>query len=93
LVKRPTIQKMKLYLLVISVTMINSVFSCGGWDRPEVGGGNWRNLALDDLAGRIDRAIPELGLLEDRRKWEDFKDFGNWWTGIQNNIKYKPHGQ
>jgi len=48
---------------------------------------------LADLAGQIDRAIPELGLLEDRRKWEDFKDFGNWWTGIQNNIKYKPHGQ
>ena len=38
------------------------------------------NTVLENEFERIDRALPELGLLENRGKWEDvLKEYGTMW--------------
>ena len=39
------------------------------------------NAVTENVFERIDRALPELGLLENRNKWEDaLKEYGTMWN-------------
>ena len=39
------------------------------------------NAVLENVIERIDRALPELELLENRDKWEDaLKEYGTMWN-------------
>ena len=41
------------------------------------------NTVLENEFERIDRALPELGLLENRGKWEDvLKEYGTMWKDV-----------
>jgi len=61
---------MKFGLLILSVLCVKSALACGGQldagFRSMEGSNNW-DAAFGDLVQRIDRAIPELGLLTDRQ--------------------------
>jgi len=56
---------MKFGLLILSVLCVKSGLACT-YFRSMEGSNNW-DAAFGDLAQRIDRAIPELGLLTDRQ--------------------------
>ena len=44
------------------------------------------NAVVDNVIERIDRALPELGLLENRDKWEDaLKEYGTMWADVLSN--------
>merc|ERR1711972_77655 len=65
---------MKLILLVLSVIFLQGALGCG-WKPID----QWRSFPmpetpedLDELVRRIDRAIPELGLMEDRQLLPDW---------------------
>jgi len=67
---------MKFGLLILSVLCVKSALACGEhdprlwdgekWGRAMKGSNNW-DAAFEDVVHRIDRAIPELGLLTDRQ--------------------------
>ena len=41
---------------------------------------------MDNVIERMDRALPELGLLENRDKWEDaLKEYGTMWKDVLSN--------
>jgi len=66
---------MKFGLLILSVLCVKSALACHiarnmdglPWSKETLeGGSNW-DAAFEDLVLRIDRALPELGLLTDRQ--------------------------
>jgi len=74
---------MKFGLFILSVLSVKSALACGpeAWAR-EIGL-PWSEETLEVLENvieRIDRALPELELLENRGKWEDvLMEYGTMW--------------
>merc|ERR1712180_447694 len=69
------IKTMKIFLLILSVIYVKDALACGtiipgdqenSYARSLAAPLNW-DAALDNLVERIDKAIPELGLLTDRQ--------------------------
>ena len=56
---------MKFGLIILSVQCVKSALACDA-SFILLGGSNW-DAAFEDLVLRIDRALPELGLLTDRQ--------------------------
>jgi len=83
-------ETMKFGLFILSVLSVKSALACGAgtgdygvardMDLP------WSAETLEVLENefeRIDRALPELGLLENRGKWEDvLKEYGTMWKDV-----------
>ena len=46
------------------------------------------NAVFENVIERIDRALPELGLIENRDKWEDvLMEYGKWVDVLNNGNK------
>jgi len=73
---------MKFCLFILSVLSVKSALACGGNFAREIGL-PWSEETLEVLENvieRIDRALPELELLENRDKWEDLmKEITSMW--------------
>jgi len=73
---------MKFCLFILSVLSVKSALACGGNFAREIGL-PWSEETLEVLENvieRIDKALPELELLENRGKWEDvLMEYGTMW--------------
>jgi len=76
---------MKFGLFILSVLSVKSALACmpPAFAR-DMDGLPWSEETLEVLESvieRIDRALPELELLENRNKWEDaVKEYNTMWT-------------
>merc|ERR1712228_77706 len=82
----------KFGLFILSVLSVKSALACvSGEGTGDYGVARdmdlpWSAETLEVLENefeRIDRALPELGLLENRGKWEDvLKEYGTMWKDV-----------
>jgi len=89
-------ETMKFGLFILSVLSVKSALACTPVHACGAGTGDygvardmdlpWSAETLEVLENefeRIDRALPELGLLENRGKWEDvLKEYGTMWKDV-----------
>jgi len=58
---------MKVGLIILSVLCVKSALACLPFNARSMEGSNNWDAAFEDVVHRIDRAIPELGLLTDHQ--------------------------